>query len=177
MIQDLAESRLLWTCIWQTTILLGLGLGLNFLFSRRPGRAHRVLVLSLAACLATPLLSETVRHFGWGLLRTEVRIVAPAERIPPPATAFSSDTGETIKKEAVPPVPAHTTLRQADRGAVIPPRTAVELSRLLIDRGVEIFWTCGTRMESGFDAEACRAMGKAGCTRIDFGMESANQRR
>ena len=54
--------------IWQTTLILAIGLLTSLLWSRWPARAHRVLLLTIVMCLVAPLLSQTVRNFGWGLI-------------------------------------------------------------------------------------------------------------
>ena len=65
---SLTGSSWLWSCIWQSTLFLALGALLSLLWPHRPARSHRILVLAMAACLVTPLMSHGVRHYGWGLL-------------------------------------------------------------------------------------------------------------
>ncbi len=64
----LTGSSWLWSCLWQSTLFLGMGGLLSLLLDRRPARAHRVLLLAMAACLVGPLMSQAVHRLGWGLL-------------------------------------------------------------------------------------------------------------
>src|SRR5947209_16551340 len=72
-------SPLVRDLLWQTTLWLLLGAAVSFAWARRPARAHRLLLLTLVAALVTPLLSQAVRLWGWGL------IVRPA-----PAAAWTA---------------------------------------------------------------------------------------
>jgi hypothetical protein len=69
------ESRWLWPLLWQSTACLALGLGGSLVLRRRPVRAHQVLVLSLVAAVAAPLLSDMVKQRDWGLLPREATVV------------------------------------------------------------------------------------------------------
>lgn len=80
------NASLLWSCVWQTSVCLILGLAASFLWARRPARAHRVLVLAMIACLATPLLSQTVRHFGWGIFISQHPVIKADLAANPSAT-------------------------------------------------------------------------------------------
>ncbi|MFH1738178.1 MAG: hypothetical protein ABIH23_04160, partial [bacterium] len=81
MIDALLDSGFLWKCVWQTTLLLSLGLGLSYFFSRRPARAHRILLLALVACVVAPFVGHAVSHFGWGFLRSQPHVVSSPERV------------------------------------------------------------------------------------------------
>jgi anaerobic magnesium-protoporphyrin IX monomethyl ester cyclase len=50
----------------------------------------------------------------------------------------------------------------------------VELCRLIIDSGLEVHWTCNSRVDY-VDEEMLQLMGKAGCWYISWGLESANE--
>ena len=50
----------------------------------------------------------------------------------------------------------------------------VELSRLLINHGPKITWTCNSRVDY-VDEEMLTLMGKSGCTLISWGIESGNE--
>lgn len=50
----------------------------------------------------------------------------------------------------------------------------VELCRLIIDSGLQVHWTCNSRVDY-VDEEMLRLMGQAGCWYISWGIESANE--
>lgn len=50
------------------------------------------------------------------------------------------------------------------------------LSNEILAAGLDITWWCAARFEKGFTPELCRLMGKAGCYKVAFGLESYNQR-
>lgn len=50
----------------------------------------------------------------------------------------------------------------------------VDLCRLIIDSGLEVHWTCNSRVDY-VDEEMLQLMGKAGCWYISWGIESANE--
>jgi beta-lactamase regulating signal transducer with metallopeptidase domain/Tol biopolymer transport system component len=85
----MTTSSWLWDCVWQSTFFLGLGGLLSLLWHRRPARAHQILLLTMAACLATPVLSEAVRQLGWGLITVEPTRYLRAE---PSSSAGGSGT-------------------------------------------------------------------------------------
>lgn len=64
----LPDMSLIWGVFWQTSLCLGLGLLLSRRMRRSSGRAHFVLLLSLAVGLLLPLANLAVRQSGWGLL-------------------------------------------------------------------------------------------------------------
>jgi beta-lactamase regulating signal transducer with metallopeptidase domain len=61
-------ESIIWDCLWQATLLLGVGLGASAGLARRPARVHRFLVLAILATLVTPVLAMAARHGGLGLL-------------------------------------------------------------------------------------------------------------
>jgi len=54
-------------------------------------------------------------------------------------------------------------------------RFVVELCQRIIDRKLDISWTCESRMDT-IDEEMLRIMKKAGCWQISYGVESGSQR-
>ena len=64
----LSSAAFLSDAIWQSSAWLIAGLAASILMSRRPARAHGVLLLSLAAAAITPLLAALLRLLGWGLM-------------------------------------------------------------------------------------------------------------
>lgn len=70
-----------WDVIWQPALWLLIGTAASLIWARhRPARAHRILLLSMAAALLTPPLSLLVRSHDWGLLirKTPTRDAAPS---------------------------------------------------------------------------------------------------
>lgn len=59
--------------------------------------------------------------------------------------------------------------------ATLSPRMAKELSEHLIKEKIKIYWASGIRMETAFSEEIIEVMAKAGCVRLDIGIESACQ--
>ncbi len=55
-------------------------------------------------------------------------------------------------------------------------RSLREISRGLIDRELEVNWTCYTRYTKSYKPEFCRQLAESGCRAIWFGLESASQR-
>jgi beta-lactamase regulating signal transducer with metallopeptidase domain len=62
-------TSLSWDLLWQSSLFLAVGLTAGLALRRHPARAHRVLFLAMIAALFTPLLSQSIRRGGWGLLR------------------------------------------------------------------------------------------------------------
>ncbi len=102
-------ESILWDCIWQSTVFLGVGLGASVTLARRPARAHRFLVLAMLAALAAPILAQGARLCGWGLLTRSAespatRIAAgartPSIAIEPPAIARVSLPSSAIAQPA-----------------------------------------------------------------------------
>ncbi|UCD48570.1 MAG: M56 family metallopeptidase, partial [Phycisphaerales bacterium] len=77
----LTQHTWLWPVVWQSTIILVLGLLGSFVLRRRAVRAHQLLLLALVAALAVPLLSGVVKQRRWGLLRA-TPTVTTVERSP-----------------------------------------------------------------------------------------------
>ena len=50
----------------------------------------------------------------------------------------------------------------------------VDLCRLIIDSGLEVHWTCNSRVDY-VDEEMLQLMGQAGCWYVSWGIESANE--
>ena len=53
--------------VWQSGVLLLLGLAASAALRRRPARAHRVLLLAMAGAIVAPMASQVARIQGWGL--------------------------------------------------------------------------------------------------------------
>src|SRR5262245_30475478 len=80
----LPDLPLAWDALWQSTLWLLAGISISLLWSKHPARAHRLLLLAVLAALATPLVSQAVRHRGWGLfVRTEPASETSPAVLPP----------------------------------------------------------------------------------------------
>ncbi|TGR23330.1 MULTISPECIES: radical SAM protein [unclassified Mesorhizobium] len=58
----------------------------------------------------------------------------------------------------------------------IPPDRLSALADLLIQRRIEVTWSCYARLTRRMDLQLCTKLARAGCRRIHFGFESASQR-
>ncbi len=84
MLEMFSPGRsLTWDLVWQSSVFLALGLAASVLLRRHPARAHRVLMLAMAAAVVTPLLAQAIRHGGWGLLRQAEAFRAVSEPMRP----------------------------------------------------------------------------------------------
>ena len=88
---------------WQASLFLALGLAASAAWARRPARAHRALLLAMAAGFVAPTLGLAVRSLGWGLLRTRSSVaVRFADERPAPSPAPAPSARPSI---ALPPSP------------------------------------------------------------------------
>ncbi|UCF17547.1 MAG: ankyrin repeat domain-containing protein, partial [Phycisphaerales bacterium] len=65
------RNTLLWSCAWQSSACVALGLASSYVLRRRPGRAHQVLLLSMIAAVIVPIMSILVKHYELGLFVAE----------------------------------------------------------------------------------------------------------
>lgn len=65
------EDPMLWTCLWQSTLVAGIGLAGSFLLARRPARGFQVLLLTMIAAVLVPVMSLLVKHYDLGVLPAE----------------------------------------------------------------------------------------------------------
>jgi len=86
-LQDLS----LWTCLWQSTVFLALGLAAGWLLRRRPSRAYQALLLAMVAAALVPFLSAVVRHGHLGAFPAawEESVYVSLHRPEPPAQGAS----------------------------------------------------------------------------------------
>lgn len=110
---------LAWSLAWQTSAFLAAGLAASFALRNRPARAHRALLLAMAAAVVAPILTEIGRGLGWGLWEAPAPAVAVAgpitvrgERpparfdLPPPDVAvMAEDVASYGVREAGSPFP------------------------------------------------------------------------
>jgi beta-lactamase regulating signal transducer with metallopeptidase domain len=124
-------TPLVWPAVWQPLLWLGLGAAVSLFWSRRPARAHRVLLLAGAAAVVTPLLSLVVNRMNWGLLhwpstQTTHVLLAPAS---------PTDADESMGKDAAEFVAANVTRPFHVKTALFPAwllLSLVCLARLLL---------------------------------------------
>ncbi|MHC4266627.1 MAG: M56 family metallopeptidase, partial [Planctomycetota bacterium] len=67
----LFENSFLWNCLWQSTLCIGAGLLVSFIYKGRASRGHRVLFLAMAAAVMVPVISAMVKHYELGIFVTE----------------------------------------------------------------------------------------------------------
>ncbi|HUV67392.1 MAG TPA: M56 family metallopeptidase, partial [Sedimentisphaerales bacterium] len=58
-------------CLWQSMVLVVVGLAASFLLRRRSSRAHQVLLLSIVAAVIVPVVSTLVKHYELGMFVAE----------------------------------------------------------------------------------------------------------
>ena len=58
----------------------------------------------------------------------------------------------------------------------VPPRTLAELGQQIPSAGLKIYWDAAARLEKTLTAQVCQDLSAAGCTCLQFGLESANDR-
>ena len=71
----LSENTFFWTCLWQSTVCLAVGVIASFVWRHRPCRAHRVLLLTLIAAVLVPAISAMVKHYELGMFVAEPLII------------------------------------------------------------------------------------------------------
>jgi ankyrin repeat protein/beta-lactamase regulating signal transducer with metallopeptidase domain len=90
MIRELFLRDLsLWTCLWQSTVFISLGVIAGWFLRRRPARAYQVLLLAMVTAVAVPLLSAVVKHLDLGAFvakPTELSYALPEMPFAMPAT-------------------------------------------------------------------------------------------
>ncbi len=73
-------DSLLWSCVWQSTIFIVVGLVVSFILRHRSARAHQVLFLAMMAAVIVPIMSILVKHYELGMFVAEpVVIQSPAK--------------------------------------------------------------------------------------------------
>ncbi|MHC4568096.1 MAG: M56 family metallopeptidase, partial [Planctomycetota bacterium] len=77
------------TCLWQSIVLVAVGLAASFLLRRRSSRAHQVLLLSIIAAVIVPIVSVLVKHYELGMFVAEPALVQPYLE----TEAFASEFG------------------------------------------------------------------------------------
>jgi hypothetical protein len=65
------ENLSLWSCVWQSTLLIVIGLIAGILLRHRPARAFQVLLLAMVAAVIVPAMSVAVKHFELGVFVAE----------------------------------------------------------------------------------------------------------
>jgi len=73
----MGENTFLWSCVWQGTVCVGVGLVGSFVLRRRPARAHQMLLLAMIVAVIVPVMSVVVKHFEWGMFVAEPVVSEP----------------------------------------------------------------------------------------------------
>ncbi len=81
MIREISSvDSLLWSCVWQSTIFLVVGLVGSFILRHRSSRSHQVLFLAIIAAAIVPMMSTSIKHYELGVfLAKPVAAEQPAE--------------------------------------------------------------------------------------------------
>lgn len=87
--------------LWQSSLCLAAGLAAAAALSRRPARAHAILLVAIVAAIAAPATTAIFRWLGWGLFEP-AHIVARAALPPPPGGSTASGAAGLV----LPEVPA-----------------------------------------------------------------------
>jgi len=103
MIRELfLEDLSLWSCVWQSTLFVVIGLIGSYLLRRRPARASQVLFLAMLAAVVVPTISVLVKHYELGVfvedpieLQFETRDISSAL---PPETSMVLSAPEILNK-------------------------------------------------------------------------------
>ncbi len=85
VLQSRLGASLIGEVLWQSTLLLLVGLAVSAALRRRPARAHVVLLLAIIGSLVAPPCSQLVHRAGWGLGTVAVK------EVPPPFTTDSRE--------------------------------------------------------------------------------------
>jgi hypothetical protein len=101
---------LAWDYLWQSTLFLGLGLTVSMLLARRPARAHRFLLLAMLAALFSPILTQTVRRGGWGLMAARTEKALTPSTMATPSTVVQPEARASLRTVALPPFGANLPL-------------------------------------------------------------------
>ena len=177
-------ASLIGDVLWQSGLFLGIGLVLSLALTRRPARAHRVLVLAMAGALVTPLFSQIVQRVGWGFLSTSVPHSPPVVATSTAAISSFDSLSGTVQLTLTEPVPTRTSRDGAEHlSAVDQPITTIStrvalmglwcvLSGLCLAR-LAVSLVLGHRIVGRARLIVCEATGRAvdaACTRLKLGV-------
>ena len=177
-------ASLIGDVLWQSGLFLGIGLVLSLALTRRPARAHRVLVLAMVGALVTPLFSQIVQRVGWGFLSTSVPHSPPVVATSTAAISSFDSLSGTVQPNSTEPVPTHTRRDGAEHlYAVDQPITTIStrvalmglwcvLSGLCLAR-LAVSLVLGHRIVGRARLIVCEATGRAvdaACTRLKLGV-------
>jgi beta-lactamase regulating signal transducer with metallopeptidase domain len=122
------ENLSLWSCVWQSTLLIVIGLTGALLFRHRPARAFQILLLAMMAAVLVPTMSLLVTHFELGAfaadpieLRVETVDVFPTMSLGVPAGV----TEPPSHIEAMDTATEDALAKEGSGGARIPWRTVL----------------------------------------------------
>ena len=69
-----------WSCIWQSTVLVGAGLIGSFILRHRAARAHHILLLSMIAAVVGPDAAQAIHALKHALADSEDHVELPPKR-------------------------------------------------------------------------------------------------
>jgi ankyrin repeat protein/beta-lactamase regulating signal transducer with metallopeptidase domain len=117
-------DSLLWSCVWQSTIFLVVGLIGSFFLRHRSSRAHQVLFLAMIAAVVVPVITTLVHHYKLGIFVAKPDVI---ER----SVGHMVPMGVDHKGEAVTPQDGDHNAHQIEHNS---PISAVK------QRAVELPW-------------------------------------
>jgi len=103
----------LWAVAWQTTLVLAFGILAGLMWSHRPARAHRLLVMAIIGSLFVPALTLAVRKLDCGLL---VRSGSEETMAIPPLEAAATRISTAAAPDGVDPVSGEALAAGASLG-------------------------------------------------------------
>src|SRR5262249_36188206 len=154
------DASLAWMCLWQSSLLLLVGLLISRLLSRWAARAHCVLCLAIGVSVLAPMLTFAAARNGWGLLERSVTArLAPV--ISPDAQTFPTrDAPERVAdairpaRQFAPPIeprmspPTPALVAMAEPASATPEPTAPPAQHLPRVTATPVSW--GTWLAAGW---------------------------
>jgi beta-lactamase regulating signal transducer with metallopeptidase domain len=80
----------LWGCVWQSMLLVAVGLVASFILRHRSARAHQVLLLSMIAAVIVPIMSILVKHYELGVFVAEPVVIQSQPKDRPTAGNYGA---------------------------------------------------------------------------------------
>jgi ankyrin repeat protein/beta-lactamase regulating signal transducer with metallopeptidase domain len=127
--ESLLQDLSLWSCLWQSTMFIALGLSAGYFLRRRPSRAYQVLFFAMVGAAVLPLMSGVVKHFNLGVFAVKApelpQVMMLEESIASPFEQ-SGDIPDLVVPAAAPLAPSDSAFTEmSDPEYSIPWRTVV----------------------------------------------------
>ena len=103
------------TCLWQSMVLVVVGLAASFLLRRRSSRAHQILLLSIVAAVIVPVVSTLVKRYELGLFVAEPVAMQSQSEVQTVAGDFSP-SGPVVQDFGYGPGPIEADLAPVTTG-------------------------------------------------------------